>query len=103
MSFTFSRGSKSLSINNAVLGTIPKRLVFTMSKNSNFLGSLDSNPYNFQHYKINSFALNVNGKQIPSEALSLDMSHEKTPVNGYKTLFEGSGIHHLKFWTSGHS
>jgi len=36
----------------------------------------------------------VGGKQIPFEGLSLDMSHEKTSVMGYRTLFEGSGIHH---------
>ena len=36
----------------------------------------------------------VGGKQIPSEGLSLDMSHERTPVMGYRTLFEGSGIQH---------
>jgi hypothetical protein len=94
MSFTFSSRSKSLFINNAVLGTIPKRLVFTMLKNSDFLGSLDSKPYNFRHFKINSFALNVNGKQISSEASTLNMGNEKTSVIGYKTLFGGSGIQH---------
>ena len=31
--FTFSAGSQSLSINNAVLGRLPKRLIFTMVKN----------------------------------------------------------------------
>jgi hypothetical protein len=31
---------------------------------------------------------------VPSEGLSLDMDHEKTSVMGYRTLFEGSGIHH---------
>ena len=36
----------------------------------------------------------VNGKQIPSESLSLDISHEKTSVKSYATLFEGTGIHH---------
>jgi hypothetical protein len=36
----------------------------------------------------------VNGRQIPSESLSLDTGHEKSTVVGYKTLFEGSGIHH---------
>jgi hypothetical protein len=36
----------------------------------------------------------VNGKQIPNEGLSLGMDHEKTSVMGYRTLFEGSGIHH---------
>ena len=36
----------------------------------------------------------MNGKQIPAEGLSLGMDHEKTSVMGYRTLFEGSGIHH---------
>jgi len=36
----------------------------------------------------------VNGKQIPTEGLSLGMDHGKTSVLVYRTLFEGSGIHH---------
>jgi len=36
----------------------------------------------------------VNGKQYPNEGLSLGMDHEKTYVMVYRTLFEGSGIHH---------
>ena len=36
----------------------------------------------------------VNGKQVPNECLSLDMSHEKSSFMGYRTLFDGSGIHH---------
>jgi hypothetical protein len=36
----------------------------------------------------------VNGREIPSESLTLNMSHEKTSVMVYSTLFEGSGIHH---------
>ena len=31
---------------------------------------------------------------MPSEDLSLDMDHEKTSVMLYRTIFEGSGIHH---------
>jgi len=40
----------------------------------------------------------VNGRQVPRDGLSLDMSREKTAVMGHGTLFEGSGIHH---WNSG--
>ena len=93
-SFTFSSGAQSLSIDNAVLGRIPKRLLFTMLKNTDFLGSMDSNPYNFRHYDMTNFSLFVNGKQYPNEGLSMDMSHEKSSVLAYNTLFEGSGIHH---------
>jgi len=65
-----------------------------MVKNTDFLGSRVSNSYNFRHYDLTIFTMYVNGKQIPSESLSLDMSHEKTLVKGYATLFEGTGIHH---------
>ena len=92
--FTFASGSKSVSIDNCVLGPLPKRILFTMIKNSDFTGSIDSNPYKFQHYDLSSFALFVNGKQIPNEGLTLGMDHEKTSVLAYRTLFEGSGIHH---------
>jgi len=36
----------------------------------------------------------VNGRQIPTEGLSLGMDHEKTSVMGDSTLFEVSGFHH---------
>ena len=80
--FTFSSGSQSLSVDNAVLGPISKRLLFTMVKNTDFLGSLHTNPYVFCHYDHSYFALNVNGKQIHTEDLSLRMDHEKTSVMG---------------------
>jgi len=59
--FTFSAGSKSLSIDSAVLGPIPKRLLFTMVNNTDFIGSLHSNPYKFQHYDISDISLFVTG------------------------------------------
>jgi hypothetical protein len=31
---------------------------------------------------------------VLNEGLSLDMDHDKTSVMGYRTLFDGSGIHH---------
>jgi hypothetical protein len=65
-----------------------------MVKNSDFLGSVTTNPYNLRHYDISYFALHVNGRQIPAERLFLSMDHEKTSVMGYRTPFEGSGIHH---------
>ena len=70
-----------------------------MSKNADFIGSMDTNPYKFRHYDISNFSLFVNGKQFPNDCLSLGMDQEKTSVMGYRTLFEGSGIHHSN---SGH-
>jgi hypothetical protein len=36
----------------------------------------------------------VNGKQIPTESLTVDPSHEKTTTLAYKTLYESFDIHH---------
>jgi hypothetical protein len=92
--FTFAAGSHSLSIDNTVLGLLSKRLLFTLVKNKDYVGTLNSNPYNFRHYGIREFELYVNGRQIPSEGLHIDTGHEKTTVMGYRTLFEASGIRH---------
>ena len=59
-----------------MLGTLHKRLLFTMIKNADLNGSVDTNPYKFRHYDVNEYSLYVNGKRVPSEGLSLDMDHE---------------------------
>jgi hypothetical protein len=66
----------------------------TLMNQINFLGDFESNPFELRHYNISNYSMFVNGKQIPSHGLSVDMGHEKTSVMAYRTLFEGSGIHH---------
>ena len=51
--FTFSTGLKTLSIDNAVLGQLPKRLLFTMVKKKETVYSLDTNPFYFSHFNLN--------------------------------------------------
>ena len=38
--------------------------------------------------------MNVDGRQIPPEGVNIIADHEKTSIMGYRTLFQGSGIHH---------
>jgi len=57
-----------------------------MIKNKDFTGSLDSNPFYFNHFHLKHFALFYNASPIPSEGLALNMSHEKTSVLAYNTL-----------------
>jgi len=66
--FIFSGGSQSLTINNAVLGVLPKRLLFTKVKNTDFLGTADSNPFKFRHYDLEHFAMYVGGKSSRPKA-----------------------------------
>ena len=76
------------------MGPIPKCLLFVTVDNGEILGSLTTNPFNFQHFDMTYFTLYVNGKQIPSGGLHLDPVREKETVMAYRTLFEGSGIRH---------
>jgi hypothetical protein len=92
--FTFGPGQRTLSIDNAVIGPLPKRLLFAMTGNTNFSGTPGTNPFDFRHYDIEQFAIYMNGQQIPSEGLSIDTSHEKGSTLAYQTLFSGSGIYH---------
>ena len=55
--FTYANGLQSLSIDNAVLGPISKRLLFVMVNNEEFLGSLTKNPFKFQHFNMTYFTL----------------------------------------------
>ena len=71
----------------------PICLQFTMIKNADFLGSLDTYPYKFRHYDISDFSLFVNAN-LASEGLSLHLNNEKSSVMGYRTLLEGSVINH---------
>jgi hypothetical protein len=52
-------------------------MLFTLVKNKDFLGSVDTNPFNFRHYGILDFALYVNITQIPSEGLHIDTGRKK--------------------------
>jgi hypothetical protein len=70
-------------------------MLFTLVKNKDFLGTLDTNPFNFRNYDIRHFALYVNGNPIPSEGLHIDTGREKTTVMGCRMLFEASGIRYL--------
>ena len=55
---------------------------------------MSTNQFKFRHFELNHFAMYVNGRQVPPEGLTLDMSREKIAIMGYRTLFDGSGIHH---------
>jgi len=94
-SFTFSSGAQSLSIDNAVLGTIPKRFLFTMVKNTEFFGFVTTNPYYFRHY--DEFYGAERERQADTDRRSV--SGHRTPedvIHGVQDALEGSGIHPSK-------
>ena len=90
--FTYSAEQKSLSIDNVVLGQLQKRLLFTMIKKKDLLGSLDTNTYHFHQFDLSHFTLFYKGESIPSEGLIMNMGQEKTTVLAFITQYDGSGM-----------
>ena len=66
--FTFAAGTQSLSLDNAVLVRLLKRLIITRVKNTDFLGSMSSNPFNFRHYDLTHIAMYITGNEVPQKA-----------------------------------
>ena len=72
--FTASSAAQEVSIDNAILGPIPERILIAFVKNTAFVGSASTNPFHFHHYDIINLVLFVNGVQKPSEPLTIDCS-----------------------------
>lgn len=88
-SYTVAAGSMSLSLDNVVIGTIPRFILFGMVENEAYIGSRAKNPFNFQHFNINLFYLTINGSQVPMQPLTFDF--DKTPpqsMRAYSNLFK---------------
>ncbi|XP_070168316.1 uncharacterized protein F54H12.2-like [Polyergus mexicanus] len=84
------------SLDNVILGQLPKRIIVGFVNNKAFNGDRKLNPFNFKNYGINFFSLYVDGMQIPSRPLQPVFSPEEPLyVEAYQTLFTGTGIHFL--------
>ncbi|EFN82341.1 Uncharacterized protein F54H12.2, partial [Harpegnathos saltator] len=95
-SFTIHNGVVGKTLDNVILGQIPKRIIVGFVDNKAFNGARHLNPFNFQHHGINFFSLYVDGTQIPSRPLQPKFpGNEMLYAEAYHTLFSGTGIHFL--------
>lgn len=94
--FTIHAGLVGESIDNAILGQLPKRIIIGFVDNRAFNGDRKLNPFNFKNYGINFLSLYADGVQIPSRPLQPSFSKdEPLYVEAFHTLFSGTGIHFL--------
>lgn len=87
-------GIQAESMDNVILGQLPKRIILGLVSNLAFNGNRTQNPYNFHNHGLNYLALYVDGVQVPSKALQPSFVNKKY-VEAYHTLFSGTGIHFL--------
>lgn len=94
-SITMHSGIHGETLDNVILGQLPKRIIVGFVNNKAFNGDRQLNPFNFDNFNINFLCLYVDGVQIPSKPLQPDFKSNKTYVDCYSTLFSGSGIYFL--------
>lgn len=90
---TVAQGQRIVSIDNLILGKLPKFICFAFVNNSDVSGKNNSNPFKFTHYKLSSFSLRRNGVQIPSEAIQ-PVWNENRFATAYSTLFTQTHLRH---------
>ncbi|XP_011171246.1 uncharacterized protein F54H12.2-like [Solenopsis invicta] len=94
--FTIHSGLVGESIDNVILGQLPKQIIVGFVDNKAFNGDRKLNPFNFKNYGMNFLSLYVDGMQIPSRPLQLNfLIDEPLYIEAYHTLFSGTGIHFL--------
>lgn len=90
--FTLPAGFHTGNIDNAILGTMPRRLVLGLLQNSTTNGNFKTNPYNFKHYDLNYLCVQMDGEQFPSKALQPDYAN-KLCIRSYMSLFTGLNVY----------
>ncbi|KAL7301309.1 hypothetical protein TKK_0006046 [Trichogramma kaykai] len=92
---TMHSGIHGETIDNIILGQLPKRIRIGFVENKAYNGDKKLNPFNFKHFNINFLCLYIDGIQIPSKPLQPDFTKRNTYIDAYHTLFSGTGIHFL--------
>lgn len=93
-SFTIASGSSSMTLENVVNGQLPKHVLLCMVNQSAFSGNSKRNPYYFNHYDLNYLTLEVDGRQIPTKALTPNFTEGKY-LDAYEQLLDSLGRLHV--------
>ena len=87
---TVPTGNMNYVQDNMFLGQLPKRFVIACVDSDALNGTIEKNPYDFKHYKINFVALNVDGRQIPAKPLQPDFENNGY-IRSYMALYISTG------------
>ncbi len=85
--FVVSRGLSNVSIDNIFNQKIPKLVVFAMVSNKAFNGSLDENPFRFQHFDCNFVGLYKDGISLPMKEFTPNFENGEC-VREYVSLMQ---------------
>jgi hypothetical protein len=90
--FSITAGSASANIDNIFFGSLPSRLIVGMVELAAMEGDVSKNPFNFEHFNMKSFALYVDGVQMPTEGYQFNFVAKKNNyLPAYQDFLECTG------------
>jgi len=90
--FTIPSNVSNYSNDSLFHGTVPRRIIIAFVKTSNYNGSYKGNPYNFEHFNIESLRLLKNRLEYPvKETITNFKSTPKTFMQAYHRMMMSIG------------
>jgi hypothetical protein len=89
-SFTIAAGDTSFTREHISLGLSPKYAIVGLISTQAMQGLLSKNPFNFNHYNLKKISMNVDGEQVPLNAINCDYANENY-MEGYQSLLDVVG------------
>lgn len=86
-----AKGSLNVTMPNLYNGRIPQTIIVGFVDSAAFTGSLTKNPFNFQHFGINSMHLSVNSKSYPAIHYTPEFAKDMY-MREYRCLNDALGI-----------
>lgn len=90
--FTIPQGLTSIELNNVFNGVLPSNMVVGMVENQSFTGSMEKNPYNFQHFKNNSITFTINGNPVSPSPFEHNFNFISGFARTYAEFLKAIGI-----------
>ena len=84
--YQIDKGLYRQNFEDIFLGRIPNHLYVCTVSSKAYNGSLDTNPFDFQHFNCSQIDLQVDGLSFPSDALTMDFKNDKYS-RVYEALF----------------
>jgi hypothetical protein len=73
---TIDKGHKNVTIPNLHLGQVPDRIIFGILKSETFSGSYNTNPFNFEHFNLESIDFRLNSESLPGMPIEMDYKND---------------------------
>ncbi len=94
MTYTIPTGSQSHNNESLFNGHMPKVVLVGMVTNAAYNGSYKTNPFNFQHFKLNHIALYKDGESMPGRPFTPDFEN-KLVKREYVALYQTLDLYNV--------